>query len=134
MQNKLNLNHIISIYPAISFDDIPTYFKLLDISILLSHTTPIWKEQFGRVLVESMAAGTPVIGSDSRAIPLVIGETGYIVPEKDILSIRKSLEESYTDKLKYKKLSKLAQQRAQNQFSYKAIAQKPYNFIQQIKL
>lgn len=131
--DKLNLNHIISIQPAIKFDEIPAYFQLLDISILLSHTTPIWKEQFGRVLVESMAAGTPVIGSDSGAIPLVVGETGYIVAEKDILSIRESLNDAYTNKEKYIKLSKLAKARSKKEFSYKSIAKKTYDFIQEIK-
>jgi len=131
--DKLNLNHIINILPAIKFDDIPAYFQLLDISILLSHTTPIWKEQFGRVLVESMAAGTPVIGSDSGAIPLVVGETGYIVVEKDILSIRESLNDAYTNKEKYIKLSKLAKARSKKEFSYKSIAKKTYDFIQEIK-
>jgi glycosyltransferase involved in cell wall biosynthesis len=126
---KLNLNNIISIHSAIDFDDIPAYFQILDISVLLSHTTHIWKEQFGRVLVESMAAGTPVIGSDSGAIPLVVGETGYIVTEKDILSIREALIKAYANKNKYIKLSKLAQIRAKELFSYTAIAEKTYNFI-----
>lgn len=130
--DKLNLSHIITIHPAIDFDNIPAYFQILDISILLSHTTPIWKEQFGRVLVESMAAGTPVIGSDSGAIPLVIDDTGYVVPEKDIFSIREALNNAYTNKSKYIKLSKLAQARAQKEFSYKAIAKKTYDFIQEI--
>lgn len=130
---KLNLNYIVSIHPAIPFDDIPNYFQILDISILLSHTTPIWKEQFGRVLVESMAAGTPVIGSDSGAIPLVIGRAGYIVMEKDILSIREALIEAYANKNKYEKLSKLAQIRATKHFSYTAIAEKTYDFIKEIK-
>lgn len=131
--DKLNLNYIISIHSAIDFEDIPSYFQILDISILLSHTTPIWKEQFGRVLVESMAAGTPVIGSDSGAIPLVIDKTGYIVIEKDILSIREALLDAYSDKSKYSKLSKLAKTRSKKEFSYQAIAEKTYNFIQEIK-
>ena len=130
--DKLNLNHIINILPAIKFDDIPAYFQLLDISILLSHTTPIWKEQFGRVLVESMATGTPVIGSDSGAIPLVVGDTGYIVPEKDILAIREALNEAYTHKEKYIQLSKLAKAKSKKEFAYQAIAKQTYDFIQEI--
>ena len=130
--DKLNLNHIISIHPAIAFDDIPAYFQFLNIAILLSHTTPVWKEQFGRVLVESMAAGTPVIGSDSGAIPLVVGETGYIAPEKDILAIREALIEAYDNKSKYQKLAKLGQKRSESEFSYTAIANKTYNFIKKI--
>lgn len=131
--DKFNLNHIISIHPAIVFDDIPAYFQIFDISILLSHTTPIWKEQFGRVLVESMAAGTPVIGSDSGAIPLVVGDTGYIVPEKDILAIREALNEAYTHKEKYIQLSKLAKAMSKKEFAYQAIAKQTYDFIKKIK-
>ena len=51
--------------------------------VLPSRTTAVWQEQFGRVLVESMACGTPVIGSDSGAIPEVVGDAGLIFPEGD---------------------------------------------------
>jgi glycosyltransferase involved in cell wall biosynthesis len=80
-----------------------------------------------------MAAGTPVIGSDSGAIPLVIDKTGYIVLEKDILSIREALIEAYSNKVKYKKLSKTGQKRAEEKFSYTAIAEQTYTFIKKIK-
>jgi glycosyltransferase involved in cell wall biosynthesis len=129
----LKLEAIVIFKNAIPFEDIPTYFQLFNISLLLSHTTPIWKEQFGRVLVESMAAGTPVIGSDSGAIPLVIGDTGYIVAEQNIKAIRQALTESYKDTNTYNTLSKLAQKRAKTEFSYEAIAQKTYSFIKEVK-
>jgi L-malate glycosyltransferase len=54
----------------------PHWLSLLDVLVLPSETRPNWKEQFGRVLVEAMACGTPVIGSDSGEIPNVISETG----------------------------------------------------------
>jgi glycosyltransferase involved in cell wall biosynthesis len=129
---KLKLDDIIIFKNAIPFEDIPAYFQLFNISLLLSHTTPIWKEQFGRVLVESMAAGTPVIGSDSGAIPLVIGDTGYIVAEQNISAIRQALIEAFENKKKYTRLSQLAQERANTEFSYKAIALKTYAFLQEI--
>jgi glycosyltransferase involved in cell wall biosynthesis len=47
----------------------------------MSETTATWKEQFGRVIIEAQACGTPVIGSSSGAIPLVIGEGGWVVRE-----------------------------------------------------
>jgi glycosyltransferase involved in cell wall biosynthesis len=55
----------------------------LDALVLPSRTTSVWKEQFGRVIVEAMACQTPVIGSDSGAIPEVIGDAGLIFPEGD---------------------------------------------------
>ena len=64
--------------------DLPAEYHQLDLLALPSLTRPNWKEQFGRVLVESMASGVPVIGSDSGAIPGVIGEAGMALPEGDV--------------------------------------------------
>jgi glycosyltransferase involved in cell wall biosynthesis len=53
----------------------------LDALVLPSLTTPVWKEQFGRVLTEAMACRVPVVGSSSGAIPEVVDEAGLIFPE-----------------------------------------------------
>lgn len=58
-------------------------YSQLSALVLPSRTTPTWKEQFGRVLTEAMACGVPIIGSDSGAIPEVIGDAGLIFPEGD---------------------------------------------------
>jgi glycosyltransferase involved in cell wall biosynthesis len=55
----------------------------MDVLALPSLTTPRWKEQFGRVLIEAQACGVPVVGSDSGAIPEVIGKSGLLFPEGD---------------------------------------------------
>ena len=38
----------------------------------------MWKEQFGHVLIQAMAAGVPTLGSDSGEIPTVIGDPAQI--------------------------------------------------------
>src|SRR5258708_39332796 len=53
----------------------------LDALVLPSLTTPVWKEQFGRVLTEALACEVPVVGSSSGAIPGGIGQAGLIFPE-----------------------------------------------------
>ena len=50
-----------------------------------------------------------------------------------IFSIREALNDAYINKSKYIKLSQLAQNRANTEFSYTAIAKKTYDFIQEIK-
>jgi len=59
----------------------PAYFQHLDVLVLPSRTRPNWMEQFGRVLVEAMACGIAVIGSNSGEIPSVIGDAGLIFQE-----------------------------------------------------
>jgi glycosyltransferase involved in cell wall biosynthesis len=43
------------------------------------------------VLIEAMACGVPVIGSDCGEIPHVIGEAGLVFPENDVVGLRESL-------------------------------------------
>lgn len=71
--------------------DLPAEYHKLDALVLPSLTRPNWKEQFGRVLVEAMAGGVPVLASDSGAIPGVIGDAGLILPEGDVEALAAAL-------------------------------------------
>jgi glycosyltransferase involved in cell wall biosynthesis len=46
-----------------------------------------WEEPFGMVMVEAMAAGTPVVALDHGAVPEIVvpGETGFICADPDEL-------------------------------------------------
>ena len=65
--------------------DAPKYLSAFDITILPSETQSNWSEQFGRVLTESLACGTPVIGSSSGEIGRLVNELGggLVFPERD---------------------------------------------------
>ncbi len=64
-------------------DDVAKLLRELHALILPTRTTNEIKEQFGRVIIESQACGTPVIGSTCGAIPDVVGAGGWIVSERD---------------------------------------------------
>lgn len=63
----------------------PEYLSAFDLLVVPSETQTSWKEQFGRVIVEAMACGTPVVGSDSGEIPVLIRASGggLVFPERD---------------------------------------------------
>jgi glycosyltransferase involved in cell wall biosynthesis len=61
--------------------EVPRWIQALDCLALPSRSAPNWKEQFGRVLVEAMAAEVAVVGSSSGEIPNVIGDAGIVFPE-----------------------------------------------------
>ena len=71
--------------------EMPALYHQIDALVLPSLTRPNWKEQFGRVLVEAMASGVAVIGSDSGAIPGVIGGAGLVTPEGDVEALTAAL-------------------------------------------
>lgn len=68
------------------------FWSSIDVLVLPSLTTPTWAEQFGRVIVEAMAKGVPVIGSSSGAIPEVIGDAGLVFPEGDSGALALAIE------------------------------------------
>jgi glycosyltransferase involved in cell wall biosynthesis len=70
---------------------IPDFLHGLDVLVVPSRSRPNWKEQFGRVLVEAMACGVPVVGSTCGEIPNVIGEAGLIFPEEDVGTLAEQL-------------------------------------------
>ncbi len=69
----------------------PAYYQQLDALVVPSRTLPNWKEQFGRVLIEGMGCGVPVVGSNSGEIPNVIGEAGLVFQENDAAGLRRHL-------------------------------------------
>ncbi len=69
--------------PARKNHQVVEVMNVLDVLVLPTHTKPPIKEQFGRVLIEAMACGIPVIGSDSGEIPNVIGNAGLVFRECD---------------------------------------------------
>jgi glycosyltransferase involved in cell wall biosynthesis len=78
---------------GLTHDQMASAYAQLDVLVLPSHTTATWKEQFGRVIVEALWCGGPVVGSDSGEIPWLIGLTGggLVFAEGDRDALREHL-------------------------------------------
>ena len=87
----LRLDGRLELHEGVPHPEVPQYLQQMTVLVLPSLTTPTWKEQFGHVLIEAMASGVPVIGSDSGAIPEVIGDAGLVVPEGDVEALAEAL-------------------------------------------
>ncbi len=100
------------------------YYQVMDALVLPSRTTRWWKEQFGRVIVEAMACGIPVIGSDSGAIPEVIGDAGLIFHEGNVDELRCRLSDLMRDSALCQTLAEKGQARVTEEYSDLQIANK----------
>jgi glycosyltransferase involved in cell wall biosynthesis len=56
------------------------------------------KEQFGRVVVEAMLAGTAVVAYRTGAIPEVAGDGAVLVEENDIAGLSKAIRRLAEDR------------------------------------
>jgi glycosyltransferase involved in cell wall biosynthesis len=83
----------VEVLDDLTHDAMPAAYARLDVLVLPSHTTPTWKEQFGRVIVEALWCGVPVVGSDSGEIPWLVGitEGGIVFPEGDVGALAERL-------------------------------------------
>ena len=102
--------------------DMPAIFHRFDALALPSLTRPNWKEQFGRVLVEAMASGVPVIGSDSGAIPDVIGAAGLVTPEGDVPALADALARLQGDASLRARLGQAGRARVLERFTHAQVA------------
>lgn len=95
-----------------------------DALVLPSRTTPTWMEQFGRVLVEAMWCGVPVIGSSSGEIPWVIESTGggLVFEEGDSAALRAAIVELRDFPERRRELGLQGQAMVRETFSVEAVA------------
>jgi len=108
----------------IPHDETPRYLSAFDMLVLPSETQPNWKEQFGRVITESFASGTPVIGSDSGEIPNLIrtGGGGLVFPEKNPADFAAALRQLIENSRERSDLAAKGMEWAASQISLKAVA------------
>jgi glycosyltransferase involved in cell wall biosynthesis len=102
--------------------ELPDILNALDVLILPSRTTPRWKEQFGRVLIEAGACGIAVIGSDSGAIPEVIADAGLTFPEGDVAALADRLRRLRDDPDLRARYGQTGRERAVRLFSWPQVA------------
>jgi len=101
---------------------LPGWLGSMDALVLPSVTTPTWKEQFGRVLIEAMACGVPVVGSDSGEIPRVIGDAGVVFREGDAVQLAQVFRTLADDAALRSMLKHKGRLRVEQTFSVEVIA------------
>ncbi|MDQ4075344.1 MAG: glycosyltransferase family 4 protein [Chloroflexota bacterium] len=121
---KLGIADRVSFHPPLPSTQMPAFYQQIDIFVLPSLTRPNWKEQFGRVIIEAMASGNVVVGSDSGEIPYVIGNAGLVVPEGDPVALHEALHRLLIDADLRHTLAHAGRDRASTRFTQRAIARR----------
>ena len=118
----LGIGDVVQFRGSVPHAATPAVIPMWDVLVLPSRTTRNVKEQFGRVLIEAMASGVPVVGSSSGEIPEVIGPAGRVFPENDAPALARVLDELAARPELRASLSEQARRRAVDQYSWEAVA------------
>jgi glycosyltransferase involved in cell wall biosynthesis len=104
----------------------------MDVLCAPSQTTPQWREQFGRMLIEAFACGVPVIGSDSGEMPHIVGDAGLVVGERDEAGWRKTLEALLDNPAWRRELAARGRERAYTHYAWPVVARQHLAFFEAI--
>jgi L-malate glycosyltransferase len=122
----------LKIISGVGHSEMARYQNAMDVMVVPSLTRPFWKEQFGHVLVEAMACGVPVIGSDSAEVPNVLGDAGIVTPEGDVAALQTALERVAASSELRAELGHAGRERVLHHFTNESIVQKLLNFFGEI--
>lgn len=94
-------------------EDMPKVFAAMDIFVLASDA-----EACGRVLLEAMACGKPIVATDSGGTPEIVedGLTGILVPPRNPRALAKGIIKLLDDKIKRVEMGEAGRKRAQALF------------------
>lgn len=135
LQEKIKEYGLVSrvqIRDSVSHEAVPGLLQTIDLLVLPSYDVPTWKEQFGHILIEAMACGVPVIGSDGGEIPNVIGTAGLIFKQRDVRDLARCLEQCMANENERAVFSQKGLDRVRELYSHEAIAQRTYQFWQSL--
>ena len=111
--------------------EVPRYMNCMDILVLPSVTTPRLKEQMGRVLVEAMSCGVPVIGSNSGEIPNVVGDAGLVFKEGDSEELKDKIEQLMIDEHLRRELAVRGKEHVSRKYTWQAVARQIHDVYQE---
>lgn len=129
---ETSINHRIVILPAVQSTAVPAVLQTMDVLVLPSRTERSWKEQFGRILIEAMSCGVPVVGSSSGEIPNVIGDAGLVFPEGDSNALRATLLRLLQDNSLRETLRRRGRERVQQHYTQAALARRYYEVYREM--
>ncbi|RUP76219.1 glycosyl transferase family 1 [Alteromonas sp. KS69] len=74
---------------SVDFDEMPNVYRAADV-----FTLPSKDEPFGRVYLEAMACGLPVVATDDSMRRQLVGEAGYVCEVEDVDKYSESLQKA----------------------------------------
>jgi glycosyltransferase involved in cell wall biosynthesis len=120
---RLGIEASVHFAGAVPQDEALRRISDLDVVLIPSLTMPGWKEQFGRVAAQAMAAGVPVLASASGSLPEVVGDARMLAAEGDDAAFAAKLLELAGSSALRAELGAQGRARARALFAWDSVAE-----------
>ena len=115
---------------GVAHDEVPAWLNAMTVLCAPSQTTAAWREQFGRMLIEAMACGIPVMASDSGEMPSVVADAGVVVGEHDVEAWPRAIDRLLGDEGERRAQAARGLERAQTRFAWPVVARAHLAFFE----
>ena len=116
---------------TVSHAEVAEYLRSAD--IFVNHAVSInrWEEYFGVANLEAMACGLPTVITDCGSIPYVVqdSEVAEIIPQRDIDSLRETLNQLVGDPERRQRLGRDGRTYVEENYSVERIATKYHEML-----
>ena len=116
----------------ISDENLPAYYQAADLFVLPSSQR---SEAFGIVLLEAMAAGTPLISTELNTGTSWVnqhGQTGLVVPPRDPDALTRAIGALLSDDARRRQMGIAAQRRARTEFGLPLLVDRLLDLYQEV--
>ena len=127
---RLGVADLVTWHGRVAHEDLPEHYRRAGVTVLPSLTEA---ESFGMTLVEAMASGCPVVGSDVGGIPFVVrdGVDGLLVRPGDAQALADALAEVLTDATRAEDLGTAGRDAALERWAWTHQEEKTLRVIEQ---
>jgi glycosyltransferase involved in cell wall biosynthesis len=116
----------------VKHSEVPRYVGAFDVLAAPSQTTPRWREQFGRMVIEAFACRVPVVVSDSGEPRFVVGDAGKVVPEADVKAWAETLGTLLESPTERDRLAEAGYQRCLSRYTNEVVARARLQFYREL--
>ena len=109
----LGIEDSVTFLGAVPYEELPEHYQRAAVVVL-----PSLHENFGRVILEAFAYGTPVVSTDAEGPVELIddGETGLLVPKEDSQALAAAVEDVLADEAARDRMGAAGKRYVRNNF------------------
>ena len=119
----------VAVATTVAHEEVPDWLNAMDVLCAPSQTTPRWREQFGRMLIEAFATGVPVVAAASGEIPHVVADAGVLVAENDLAAWERTLGAILADPERRRTLAERGRAHAVSHYDWSVVARQHAAFF-----